>query len=135
MTTIGRFGAVASVAYFTLGLAPAALGQAVENAIKFDVSPPLRSIQPPARPQGAFLREHIVKKIPLPPEKLAALADTALQKKATTKLPVVAGKSFAGVGRENYGVMSDPPPTPVSPTMTPTMKPDSVWARSIMCPL
>jgi hypothetical protein len=111
MRTIGRLSTVASVAWLVFDLAPAALGQTVENAIKFDVSPPLRAIQPPARPQGAFLREHIVKKIPLPPEKLAALADTALQKKATTKLPVVAGKSFAGVGRENYGVMSDPPDT------------------------
>ena len=57
----------------------------VENAIKFDVSPPLASIRPPARPQGAFLREHIVKKIPLPPVKLAALADTVLQSKGDSE--------------------------------------------------
>jgi len=73
MRTIGRVAAVASVAWSISGLAPSALGQAIENAVKFDVSPPLRSIQPPPVAQGAFLREHRVKKIPLPPEKLAEL--------------------------------------------------------------
>jgi hypothetical protein len=111
MRTIGRVAAVASVAWSISGLAPSALGQAIENAVKFDVSPPLRSIQPPPVAQGAFLREHRVKKIPLPPEKLAALADTVLQKTATTTLPVGAIKPFPGIGRENFMITSDPPDT------------------------
>jgi hypothetical protein len=92
-------------------LSPAAFGQAVENAVKFDVSPPFRGIQPPARPQGAFFREHVVKKIPLPPEKLAALADTVLQKKATAKLAIGPVRPFPGIGRENFNITSDPPDT------------------------
>src|SRR5882672_6682277 len=111
MRTTGRLAAIASIGWSIIGLAPAALGQAVENAVKFDVSPLFRSIQPPARPQGAFFREHVVKKIPLPPEKLAALADTVLQKKATTRLALGPIKPFAGIGRENYTVSSDPPDT------------------------
>ena len=112
MRTIGRVLATIAIVGSAFDLVPSAFGQAVvENAIKFDVSPPLRTIQPPARPQGAFLREHIVKKIPLPPEKLAALADTALQRRATAQLPVVIGRTFPGVGRENYSIMSDPPDT------------------------
>jgi len=112
MRTIGRVLATIAIVGSAFDLVPSAFGQAVvENAIKFDVSPPLRTIQPPARPQGVFLREHIVKKIPLPPEKLAALADTALQRRATAQLPVVIGRTFPGVGRENYSIMSDPPDT------------------------
>jgi hypothetical protein len=112
MRTIGRVLAAIAIVGSAFDLAPSAFGQAVvENAVKFDVSPPLRTIQPPARPQGAFLREHIVKKIPLPSEKLAALADTALQRRATTQLPIVIGRTFPGVGRENYSIMSDPPDT------------------------
>ena len=71
----------------------------------------VRSIQPPAKPQGAFLREHIVKKIPLPPKKLAALADTVLQKSATKKLPIGPIKPIDGIGRGIYSIMSDPPDT------------------------
>src|SRR5712672_2840561 len=111
MRTIGRLTAIASVGWSVFGLAPAALGQAVENAVKFDVSPPFSSIQPPARPQGAFFREHAVKKIPLPPQKLAALADTVLQTKATTRLSIGPIKSFQGIGRENFSITSDPPDT------------------------
>jgi hypothetical protein len=81
------------------------------DVVKFDISPPLRSIQPPARPLGAFFREHVVKKIPLPPAKLAALADTAVQKKATTRLRLGPLKAFPGIGRENFNITSDPPDT------------------------
>lgn len=111
MRTIGPLATIACICWSIVGLAPAALGQTVENAVKFDVSPPFRSIQPPARPQGAFFREHAVKKIPLPPEKLAALADTVLQKKATTRLSIGPVKPFAGIGRENFNITSDPPDT------------------------
>ena len=112
MGMLARTLAIASLGWSALaGLAPSALGQTVENAVKFDISPPLSSIQPPARPQGAFLREHIVKKIPLPPEKLAALADTVLQKSATKKLPVGPVKPIDGIGRGVYNIMSDPPDT------------------------
>ena len=104
--------AIMSLGWLTLaGLASPTFGQAVENAIKFDVSPPLASIRLPARPRGAFLREHIVKKIPLPPVKLAALADTVLQSKATAKLPIGAIKPIDGIGRGIYSIMSDPPDT------------------------
>ena len=107
----GRLTAIVSVAGSLAGLAPAALGQTAENPVKFDVSPAFRSIQPPARPQGAFFREHAVKKLPLPPEKLAALADTVLQRKATTRLPIGPIKAFQGIGRENFSITSDPPDT------------------------
>src|SRR6266853_2421571 len=111
MRMTGHLTAIASVAWSLAGLAPAALGQAVENPVKFDVSPAFRSIQPPARPQGAFFREHVVKKIPLPPERLAGLADTVLQKKATTRLSIGPVKPFPGIGRENFSITSDPPDT------------------------
>ena len=111
MRSIGRITVVASVGCFTFGLTMSALGQTVQDAVKFDVSPALRTIQPPARAQGAFFREHAVKKIPLPPEKQAALADTVLQKKATTRLAIGPIKPFAGIGRENYTISSDPPDT------------------------
>src|SRR6266446_3704924 len=97
-----------------LGFAPSALSQTVQNAVRFDVSPPVRSIQAPAKAQGAFFREHRVKKIPLPPAKLAALADTALQKKASLKLsaatvmPPFAG---IGVGTPAFSITGDPPDT------------------------
>ena len=111
MRTIGRVTAVTCLAWCMFGLSPVANGQVVENAVKFDVSPPLRSIQSPARPQGAFLQEHIVKRIPFPPEKLAALADTVLQKRVATRLPIGAVKTFPGIGRENFNIRSDPPDT------------------------
>src|SRR5215469_1777362 len=109
MRMIGRVTLIVSVAWSLVGLVPSAIGQTVENPVKFDVSPAFRSIQPPARPQGAFFREHVVKKLPLPPEKLAALADTALQKTATTRLPIGPIKAFQGIGRENFSITSDPP--------------------------
>jgi hypothetical protein len=106
-----RLTAIATATWSLVGAAPAVLGQTVENPVKFDVSPAFRTIQPPARPQGAFFREHVVKKLPLPPEKAAALADTALQKKATTKLAIGPIKPFAGIGLGNFNITSDPPDT------------------------
>src|SRR3954466_1211842 len=111
MRTTGLAIAAAIIAGCGVGLTASAFAQTVEDAIKFDISPPLASIRQPAKAQGAFLQEHIVKKIPLPPAKLAAVADTVLQKKAPASLPVVTGQSFAGVGRENYSIRSDPPDT------------------------
>ncbi len=66
MRIIGRIAAAAAVAGCAVGLMPTARGQVVQNAVKFDVSPPLSSIQQPAKAQGAFFREHRVKKIPFP---------------------------------------------------------------------
>jgi hypothetical protein len=106
-----RLTAIATATWSLAGAAPAVLGQTVENPVKFDVSPAFRTIQPPARPQGAFFREHVVKKLPLPPEKAAALADTALQKKATTRLAIGPIKPFAGIGLGNFNITSDPPDT------------------------
>src|SRR5882757_2120218 len=111
MRMTGHLTAIASVAWSLAGLAPAVLGQTVENPVKFDVSPAFRSIQPPARPQGAFFREHVVKKLPLPPQKLAALADTAVQRKATTTLSIGPIKAFPGIGLGNFSITSDPPDT------------------------
>jgi hypothetical protein len=113
MRIVGRLTAIASVVWSIFGLAPAALGQAVENAVKFDLSPAFRSIRRPARAEGVFFREHIVKKIPLPPEKLAALADTVLQKKATTRLPVGPVNPFPGIGLGTPGftITGVPPDT------------------------
>jgi len=111
MRTIVRLVAITSFAWSIFGPAPLAFGQTIEDAVKFDVSPPLGSIQPPARPQGAFFREHVVKKLPLPPEKQAALADTVFQKTATMRLPIDAVKPFSGIGRENFNITSDPPDT------------------------
>src|SRR4051794_28023893 len=86
MRTIVRLVAITSFAWSIFGPAPLAFGQTIEDAVKLDVSPPLGSIQPPARPQGAFFREHVVKKLPLPPEKQAALADIVFQKTAPMRL-------------------------------------------------
>jgi len=114
MRTGVRFIAITGLFCCALGLAPSALSQTVENAVRFDVSPPLSSIQPPAKAQGAFFREHRVKKIPLPPAKLAALADTALQKKATLKLSAgMVMPPFAGIGMGTpaFSITADPPDT------------------------
>src|ERR1041384_6112514 len=92
-------------------LAVPALGQAVENAVKFDISPPLRTIQPVPKAQGAFQHEHRVKKLPLLPAKESAQADTVLQKTATKRLAIGPIKGFEGVGKGNFSVQSDPPDT------------------------
>src|SRR5262250_988003 len=81
-----------------------AFAQAVQNDVRHDVSPPLRSIKPPLKAQGAFVIEHRVKRLPPLPTKLAALADTALQKKATAKLAIGPVTTFAGVGLGNYTI-------------------------------
>jgi hypothetical protein len=111
MRTIRRLAAVTCIAWSLCGLAPLAYGQEIANAVKFDVSPPLRSIPVPAKPQGALFREHIVRKIPLPAVELAALADTVLQKAAAAKLPIDPVKPFTGIGLGNFKITSDPPDT------------------------
>ena len=88
-----------------------AFAQAVQNDVRHDVSPPLRSIKPPLKAQGAFVIEHRVKRLPPLPTKLAALADTALQKKATAKLAIGPVTTFAGVGLGDYTITGDPPDT------------------------
>src|ERR1700730_14568116 len=102
MRSIGRITVVASVGCFTFGLTMSALGQTVQDPVKFDVSPALRTIQPPARAQGAFFREDAVKNISLPPENQSGIAYAVLQKKATTRRAIGPIKPFAGIGRENY---------------------------------
>jgi hypothetical protein len=109
MKIIGLLTSTTSLAWLCIS-APA-LGQAVENAVKFDISPPFRDIQPVPKAQGAFAREHRVKKLPPLPSKQAALADTALQKTATKKLAIGAVTPFDGVGQENFNITGDPPDT------------------------
>ena len=109
MKTIATFATAAPAVW--LALAAPAFGQAVENAIKFDISPALRTIQPVPKAQGAFQHEHRVKKLPLLPAKESAQADTVLQKKATKKLAIGPIKGFDGVGKGNFSVQSDPPDT------------------------
>jgi hypothetical protein len=112
VTTIRRLATVGFVACSTFGLAPSGLGQIIENPAKFDVSPPLSSIQPPLKAQGAFLREHRVKKLPPFPPKAAIRADTVVQQTATTSLPIEAVVTFPGIGLDtHYGITSDPPDT------------------------
>ena len=103
---------VASAACILFGLTPSVLGQETQNAIRFDVSPPLRSIQVPLKAQGAFVREHRVKKLPPLPAKLAVRPDTALQNQATRPLPIDSFVVIPGIGRDtNYAITSDPPDT------------------------
>jgi hypothetical protein len=96
---------------FILGFPASAVAQTVQEAIKFDVSPPLSTIRPVPRAQGAFVREHRVKKLPPLPGKLAVLADTVVQTTATRRLPVATVMPFPGVGQANYSITSDPPDT------------------------
>jgi hypothetical protein len=112
MRTVRSVATVASAAYFLFGLTPSVLGQETQNAIRFDVSPPLRSIQAPLKAQGAFVREHRVKKLPPLPAKLAVRPDTALQNQATRPLPIDSFVVIPGIGRDtNYAITSDPPDT------------------------
>src|SRR5262250_1652975 len=94
-----------------VGLMPSALGQVVQNPVRFDVSPAFISLRAVPRAQGAFLQEHRVKKLPPLPAKLAALADTVIQRAATTPLPVGPIVTFPGVGQGNFSISSDPPDT------------------------
>jgi hypothetical protein len=88
-----------------------AFAQAVTPDVKHDISPPLGSVRAPLKAQGAFLTEHRVKRLPPLPSKLAALADTALQKKVTKKLAIGLVTTFPGVGLGNYAITADPPDT------------------------
>jgi hypothetical protein len=83
--------------------------------VKFDVSPPLRSIPPRAKAEGAFLREHRVKKLPPLPTRAAIRRDTALQRTPTTPLPIGAVVSIPGIGFDTgYAIGGAPPDTNVS---------------------
>lgn len=98
-------------ALLTVLAPPSVLAQVVANDVRHDVSPALRSIRPPLKAQGAFLTEHRVKRLPPLPAKLAALADTALQKQVTKTLAIGPVGVFDGVGQGNYTITSDPPDT------------------------
>jgi hypothetical protein len=112
MRAIGSIAAVASVASYLFGLTPAAFGQQTQNPIRFDLSPPLRSIQPPLRAQGVFLVEHRVKKLPRLPVKLAVRPDSVLQNQAARILPIEPFAVIPGIGHDtNYSITSDPPDT------------------------
>jgi len=108
---ISGLAAGAALASCMVGLMPSALGQVVQNPVRFDVSPAFISLRAVPRAQGAFLQEHRVKKLPPLPAKLAALADTVIQRAATTPLPVGPIVTFPGVGQGNFSISSDPPDT------------------------
>src|SRR6516164_9333959 len=115
MRSASRLTAVASIACLTFGFACPTFGQVVTNAVKFDVSPPLRSIPPRAKAEGAFLREHRVKKLPPLPTRAAIRRDTALQRTPTTPLPIGAVVSIPGIGFDTgYAIGGAPPDTNVS---------------------
>lgn len=102
---------VFSLAAATCAAPACSFGQELQNAVRFDISPALRDIQPVPKAQGAFLREHRVRKLPTPPSKQAAHLDTGLQALAKTKLDIGPVLPFDGVGQGNYGISSDPPDT------------------------
>lgn len=88
--------------------------QNVSAAVKQDTSPPLSSIPaPPAKAQAAFIKEHRVKRLPPLPTKEAAVADTAVQKAATVKLPIGTIDTIEGIGAglPNFSVNSFPADT------------------------
>jgi hypothetical protein len=112
MRAIQKLTVGACLAHFLFGTSQLAFAQTVENAVHFDLSPPLSTIQAPPRAQGAFLREHRVKMLPPLPTRAAAQADTVLQTTAVIALPaVVVGSVFDGVGNPNFTISSDPPDT------------------------
>jgi hypothetical protein len=112
MRAIQKLTVGACLAHFLFGTSQMAFAQTVENAVHFDLSPPLSTIQAPPRAQGAFLREHRVKMLPPLPTRAAAQADTVLQTTAVIALPaVVVGSVFDGVGNPNFTISSDPPDT------------------------
>jgi hypothetical protein len=111
MGSIWRVYAGMSLCLLACSLSGRALGQTVEEPVRFDVSPPFSSIQPVPKAQGAFRQEHRVKKLPPLPSKLAALADTVLQRTATRKLPIGPVSAFDGIGPADYSIQSDPPDT------------------------
>jgi hypothetical protein len=111
MRKTGRFATFVALVGCVCGVTPAALGQAVQEAVKSDVSPPLSTIQQPAKAEGAFFREHRVKKIPFPPTAAAAQPDSVVQRAAPAKLPLGPVTPFAGIGTEIYQITAAPPDT------------------------
>src|SRR3977135_2388599 len=88
MQNMGRLVGMAAVAVCACAVTPAALGQAVQEAVKSDISPALSSLQQPPKAPGAFFREHRVKPIPFPPTAAAAQPDNVVQRAAPARLPV-----------------------------------------------
>jgi hypothetical protein len=86
--------------------------QTVQGPVKFDVSDqPLSAIQQPRKAEGAFFREHRVKKIPFPPIAAMLRPDPVLQRSARTKLTVEPIRPFDGIGTATYQITGDPPDT------------------------
>src|SRR5712691_1429080 len=89
----------------TLALVGEVGAQTVSPAVKQDVSPPLSSVPAPLpKAQAAFKKIHRVKRIPAPPGMQAAAADTALQPKAASSLPIGPIDVIEGIGE---GLMID----------------------------
>jgi hypothetical protein len=87
----------------------------IMNAVRHDVSLPLRSIDPIRPERNEKPHEHPVKAIPQPAERSASLTDRALQVASpNAPAPLVAATltgGFDGVGIPNYGVNAAPPDT------------------------
>ncbi len=107
-----RIGTASVLFCLSFGVASPAFGQAIVTDVRHDISPPLSALPPPhLAAQVAIAKEHRVKPIPLPPVKAAALADTALQRTATKKLPMTPVRVIEGLGQGTSPVTSDPPDT------------------------
>src|SRR5437764_6259475 len=102
MKTIQRLTVLAWFIGSLFYLVLPAVSQVTENAIRFDISPRFSDIQPVPKAQGAFLKEHRVKKLPPPAAKGPALPDSVRQTKAAKKLQIGPVVTFPGVGEQNY---------------------------------
>jgi len=99
MRTWQVIGVVAVAAVVLMPLASQVNAQTVLSEIKHDTSPALSSVPPPPpKAEAAFRKEHSVKRLPALPTKEAALADTALQTKATIKLPIGPIETIESIG-------------------------------------
>ena len=97
--------------FFAATYASDVLAQSVSSPAKYDLSPPLRSIPIPPKGRAAFLTEHLVKKIPFPPQTRAFRGVGAIQRQASRPLQIAPFTPIPGVGRENFAITSDPPDT------------------------